>query len=51
MLAREVGLIFPVVILYAAARGYMVIEGFVSLRDLPLEAYKTVDITQTLPHW
>jgi hypothetical protein len=39
MLACEVGLIFRVVILYVAARGYMVIEVFVSLSELSLEAY------------
>ena len=37
------------VILYAAARGYMVIEVFVNLRELPLD--KTVEVAQILPHW
>ncbi|KAK3938141.1 hypothetical protein QBC46DRAFT_365702 [Diplogelasinospora grovesii] len=41
ILIWEVGLILPIVFLYAAARGYMIVEVFVSLRELPLEAYTT----------
>lgn len=51
MLAWEVVLLFPIVILYAAARGYMLIEVFMSLRSLPLEVYKTFEVEQILPHW
>ncbi len=51
MLAWEVGMIFPVVILYAISRGYMIIEVFLGLRDLPLEVYQSFTIAQIVPHW
>jgi hypothetical protein len=47
----EVALIFPVVILYAAARAYMIIEVLMSLRCLPLEVYRTFSVAEMLPHW
>ena len=48
----EVALILPVALVYIAARAYMVAEVFVSLRKLPLGAYKTVSIvSQIFPHW
>ncbi len=45
------GMIFPVVILYAISRGYMIIEVFLGLRDLPLEVYQSFTIAQIVPHW
>lgn len=51
ILIWEVALILPVALVYAAARAYMMVEVFVSLRELPLDAYKTVEIAQLLPHW
>ncbi|KIW27892.1 uncharacterized protein PV07_07590 [Cladophialophora immunda] len=51
ILVWEVGLIFPVVILYAVSRGYMIIEVFLGLRAMPLEVYETFSIAQILPHW
>lgn len=51
ILMWEVGLIFPVVFLYAAARGYMIVEVFVSLRALPLGAFQSFDLVDALPHW
>ena len=47
----EVALLFPVVVAYVAARAYMIVEVLVSLRRLPLGAYKTVQVSQNLPHW
>lgn len=47
----EVALILPIVLIYVAARVYMIAEVFMSLRKLPLGAYNTVDISQILPHW
>ena len=47
----EVALIFPVVFIYAAARGYMIVEVFVSLRQSPLGVYETVNVSQIFPHW
>lgn len=51
ILMWEVGLIFPIVILYATARGYMTVEVFASLRQLPLGVYETFDIGGVFPHW
>jgi hypothetical protein len=51
ILMWEVGLIFPIVFLYAAARAYMIVEALVSLRELPLGVYKTFDIADIFPHW
>lgn len=51
ILMWEVGLIFPVVFLYAAARGYMIVEVFVSLRALPAGAFRSFDLVSALPHW
>ncbi|KAI9658342.1 MAG: hypothetical protein M1821_002475 [Bathelium mastoideum] len=47
----EVGLILPVVLCYVAARGYMMVEALVSLRELPLEVYSTFSVVQIIPHW
>ena len=47
----EVALLFPVIVAYVAARTYMIVEVFVSLRRLPLGAFKTVEISKILPHW
>ena len=40
----EVGLVCPVVFIYAAARGYMIVEAFVSLQKVPLGVYGTVEV-------
>lgn len=47
----EVALLLPVVVAYVTVRAYMIVEVLVSLRRLPLGAYKTVQISQILPHW
>jgi hypothetical protein len=47
----EVALLLPIVDVYAAARAYMVIEVFVSLRELPAGVYKTFEVANILPHW
>jgi small-conductance mechanosensitive channel len=47
----EVALAMPVVVIYALARGYMVVEVFMSLRILPLGAYNTVDAGKLIPRW
>jgi hypothetical protein len=51
MLAWEMAILFPIIPLYIAARAYMVIEVFASLRKMPLGVYQTVQWTQVLPHW
>lgn len=50
MLKWEVWLILPVILVYVAARSYMIVEVFVSLRTLPIGAYQTVQVVQMLPH-
>jgi hypothetical protein len=47
----EVGLMLPVVAVYAAARAYMIMEVFVSLREVPVGVYKTFEVAELLPHW
>jgi hypothetical protein len=47
----EVVLVMPIVFIYALARGYMVVEVFMSLRILPLGAYNTVNVAALIPHW
>ncbi|KAK0736188.1 hypothetical protein B0T21DRAFT_366457 [Apiosordaria backusii] len=37
-------------LLYLAARVLLVVEGFISLRDVPLSVYQTPDWTRYLPH-
>ncbi|KAF4555531.1 Hypothetical protein D9617_2g054920 [Elsinoe fawcettii] len=51
ILMWEIALILPVVIVYAAARAYMIVEVFVGLREMPLDTYRTVEVAQLLPHW
>ena len=51
MLVWEVGLLMPMVFLYAAARTYMIVEALVGLRELPIGAHQTFDVAQILPHW
>ena len=36
--------------LYIFARGYLVVEAFISIRKLPVSAYQTPDWTQVIPH-
>lgn len=47
----EVVLVMPIVFIYALARGYMVVEAFMSLRVLPVGAYNTVNAATLIPHW
>lgn len=47
----EVGLLLPVVFLYSAARTYMIVEVFVSLREVPLGVHTTFEVSALLPHW
>lgn len=46
----EVALLCPIVVLYIASRAYLMVEVFVSLRQLPAAAYQTVEISRILPH-
>jgi hypothetical protein len=47
----EAGLFIMVILTYLVARGYMIIEAFYSLRELPLGAYMEVDFSRSFPHW
>ncbi|KAF2264376.1 hypothetical protein CC78DRAFT_580445 [Lojkania enalia] len=51
ILAWEIGLLLPIVLLYVVARAYMVVEVFVSLREVPTGVYRTFEVTELLPHW
>ncbi|KAJ6007001.1 hypothetical protein N7522_005352 [Penicillium canescens] len=51
ILGWEIGIIVPVIFLYASARGYMIVEVFVSLRQLPIGAFTTFEVADMLPHW
>lgn len=51
ILRWEVGIIFPVILLYVSARGYMIVEVFFSLRRLPTGAFTTFEVADMLPHW
>lgn len=42
--------IFPLAVIYAAARGYQIVEIFVGLRALPQATYEQVNWTHFLPH-
>ncbi|CAG8946561.1 unnamed protein product [Penicillium salamii] len=44
-------IILPIILLYVSARGYMIVEVFVSLRRLPVGAFTTFEFTDMLPHW
>lgn len=44
-------MIVAVVIMYFVTRTYLVVEGFYSLRDLPVEVYATPNWTQYLVHF
>ncbi|CAG8122442.1 unnamed protein product [Penicillium olsonii] len=44
-------IILPIILLYASARGYMIVEVFMSLRRLPVGAFTTFEFTDMLPHW
>ncbi|KAK6524501.1 hypothetical protein TWF281_011408 [Arthrobotrys megalospora] len=51
MVLWEVGILFPFILLYAAARAYLVVEVFVSLRELPAGVFKTFEVAEVIPHW
>lgn len=51
MLVWEVGLLMPIVFLYAAARIYMIVEALAGLRELPIGVFETFDIAEIFPHW
>jgi hypothetical protein len=40
----------PVLFLYAIARGYILLEGFIGLKALHLSVYKSVDWSDFIPH-
>ena len=51
MLWWEAGLSLPIVFAYVAARLYLIVEVGLSMRALPLGAFKAVEMSQILPHW
>lgn len=51
MLWWEAVLSLPIVVAYIAARLYLIIEVGLSLRALPLGAFRAVEMSQFLPHW
>ena len=51
ILMWEIALLAPIVLLYSAARGYMIVEVYVSLRDVPVGVYKTFEVAELIPHW
>ena len=43
--------VIPVIFLcYGCCRIFLVVEAFISIRELPIDAYKTAAWTQLLPH-
>jgi hypothetical protein len=44
-------LLHPVLLVYFSARIYVVLESFISIRNLPDGAYETVDISEYWPHF
>ena len=51
ILLWEFGIILPIIFLYVIARGYMIVEVFVSLRRLPTGAFTTFKVADMFPHW
>jgi hypothetical protein len=51
ILMWEIALLVPIVLLYSAARGYMIVEVFVSLREVPVGVYRTFEVAELIPHW
>ena len=49
-LVWEFWCIFPLAVMYGAARGYQIVEVFLGLRALQQSAFETVDWTQFIPH-
>jgi len=49
-LPAEFWSIFPLAITYALARGYLIAEAFMGLRQLHQSAYATVNWTAFIPH-
>lgn len=47
----EVIIMIPITILYSLARGYIMIEIFLSQRSLPSAAFDTVDWSKYMPHF
>ncbi|EGX51725.1 hypothetical protein AOL_s00043g744 [Orbilia oligospora ATCC 24927] len=47
----EVAILFPFILLYVVARAYLIVEVFVSLRELPAGVYKTFEVAEIIPHW
>ncbi|CAI7589688.1 unnamed protein product [Penicillium discolor] len=51
ILRWEIMIILPIIFIYVSARGYMFVEVFVSLRQLPIGAFETFEVADMLPHW
>lgn len=49
-LVWEFWAIFPIAIIYALARTYILVEALMGLRSLPMSAYMTVDWASFIPH-
>ena len=49
-LVWEFWTIFPIAVVYAAARAYILVEALLGLRSLPVSAYLAVDWARFIPH-
>lgn len=47
----EVVMLLPIVFLYALARAYVIVEVFVSLKQVPKGVFQTFEVAELLPYW